>query len=201
MVPSELIARVARACGELRVRYAIVGSVAAGYYGDPRMTADVDIVVELTMWNVSKFCEAFSSDEFYVSVEAARAAVERGGQFNIIHPASGFKIDIMSAGEGGHDELQLDRARSGSLSAGEPVFIAAPEDVILKKLVFYKEGSSDKHLRDITGMIRVLGWSDAPLSGEAGIDRGYLEQWALRLGVAAEWRAILTKLGVPGVGG
>lgn len=196
MVPSELIARVAEACECLRIRYAVVGSVAAGYYGDPRMTADVDIVVELTPWNASQFCSKFPEDDFYVSVDAAREAVQSSGQFNIIHPASGFKIDIMIPGERGYDELQVDRARPGALLPGRAIFIASPEDVILKKLEYFKLGQSDKHLRDITGMIRVLGWSEKPLSGDPGIDRAYIEQWALRLGVMDEWRAILQKLGV-----
>lgn len=196
MVPSDLILRVARVCEQLKTRYAVVGSVASGYYGDPRMTADVDILVELTLWNVAHFCREFPPDEFYVSLEAARAAVEHGGQFNIIHPGSGFKIDILIPGDEGFDELQVDRARQGLLVPEQRISIASPEDVILKKLVYYKEGQSDKHLRDITGMIRVLGWSDKPLSGEPGIDRAYIEQWALRLGVTGEWRAILLKLGI-----
>jgi len=37
------------------------------------------------------------------------------------------------------------------------VFVARPEDVILSKMQYYREGGSEKHLRDITGMLKVSG--------------------------------------------
>jgi hypothetical protein len=72
----------------------------------------------------------------------------------------------------------------------EPV--AAPEDVILKKLQFFREGGSSKHLRDIASMIQTQRVD--------GIDWQYLAGWAESLGVSAEFERILreTDLGPHG---
>jgi hypothetical protein len=65
------------------------------------------------------------------------------------------------------------------------VNIAAPEDVILGKLVYYREGGSDKHLRDIAGILAVSGKL---------VDLAYTEDFANQLGVADTWHAILEKV-------
>ena len=194
---SSLVPVIARVCEQMGLRYAVVGSLASGYYGEPRSTRDVDVAVELPSWSIAEFLANFPEVDFYHSREAATAAVAHGGHINLLHKRSGYKIDVMVPGEAPFDELQLDRARTSELVPGEHVRVAAPEDVILHKLKYFREGGSDKHLTDIASMIRIIGWSDAPLRPEPGIDRAYVEQWALRVGVMAEWRAILDRLGVP----
>lgn len=194
---TSLVPIIARVCEQMGLRYAVVGSVASGYYGEPRSTRDVDVAVELPSWSVAEFLSHFPEDQFYHSQEAATSAVSHGGQFNLLHKRTGYKIDVMVPGDAPFDELQLDRARDSDLVPGSRVRVAAPEDVILHKLRYFREGGSDKHLSDIASMIKIIGWSDAPLRPEPGIDRGYVEQWALRIGVMHEWRAILTRLGVP----
>jgi len=56
------------------------------------------------------------------------------------------------------------------------------EYVILRKLEYFREGKSEKHVRDIRGMLEV---------SPAAVDHAFLEQWIARLGLAAEWRRIL----------
>jgi hypothetical protein len=56
---------------------------------------------------------------------------------------------------------------------------------ILRKLEYFREGGSEKHLRDIRGMLEVSG---------AQIDRQLLEQWIARLGLAAEWTRVLASV-------
>ncbi len=63
---------------------------------------------------------------------------------------------------------------------------AAPEDVIIKKLQYFREGGSEKHLRDIVGVLKVQG---------DRIDRAYLTDWVARLGLGAEWQLIDARLG------
>jgi hypothetical protein len=77
--------------------YMLVGSVASGAYGEPRFTRDIDIVADLNPGDVSPFIAAFPTDDFYVSQQAARQAIQRRGRFNIIHPASGQKADMIIA--------------------------------------------------------------------------------------------------------
>lgn len=49
------------------------------------------------------------------------------------------------------------------------------------KLIYYQEGQSQKHLRDIAGVLRVQGGS---------IDQLYIAEWAQRLGVLDLWELI-----------
>ena len=75
----------------LGLRYLVTGSLATVFYGEPRFTNDIDIVVDLPAKRVVELCAAFPSPEFYVSPESALRAVAKKGQFNVIHPASGLK--------------------------------------------------------------------------------------------------------------
>jgi hypothetical protein len=59
--------------------------------------------------------------------------------------------------------------------------MSSPEDVIVNKLLFYDEGRSDKHLRDIAGMLRAQG---------PAIDRAFVDLWADRFDVMHHWRAV-----------
>ena len=56
------------------------------------------------------------------------------------------------------------------------------EYVILRKLEYFREGKSEKHVRDIRGMLEV---------SPAEVDRPFLDQWIARLNLTAEWRRIL----------
>ena len=59
------------------------------------------------------------------------------------------------------------------------------EDVILKKMEAYREGGSEKHLRDIAGVLKI--------SGER-LDRSYIQDWADRLGVTEVWQDVLRRV-------
>jgi len=62
------------------VTYMVVGSYASGSYGEPRMTQDIDIVVDLQPAQVDALCDAFPPPEFYVSGDAAREALRRASE-------------------------------------------------------------------------------------------------------------------------
>jgi hypothetical protein len=90
MEPSELLERVARTFEALSIPYLVTGSMATIIYGEPRFTNDIDVVVRLRHWQVDALCAAFPGEEFYVSPETAREAVDHSGQFNILHPGTGL---------------------------------------------------------------------------------------------------------------
>ena len=81
--------------------------------------------------------------------------------------------------------IELSRRSRRSIGSDCVAFTASPEDVVLAKMSFYKEGGSDKHLRDITGILRVSGIK---------IDREYILDWAQRLNLSEIWQMILTRL-------
>ena len=97
MDPSELLERLAQTLESLRIPYLITGSMATIAYGEPRFTNDIDVVVRLASHQIDELCRAFPAEEFYISREAVADAVTRGTQFNVLHPTSGLKIDVMVA--------------------------------------------------------------------------------------------------------
>ena len=47
------------------IRYMVTGAVASIIYGEPRLTHDIDLVVELPSEKAEKIVKAFPSNEFY----------------------------------------------------------------------------------------------------------------------------------------
>lgn len=175
---------VARRLNESGIRYFITGSMASMSYSEWRTTNDVDIVISVSMRDLQAIMGAFDPEQFYIDDWMVSQAIQHLRSFNVIDKNSVNKIDFMVVDEDGYDASRFSR-RKQVVFDGVPIWIAAPEDVILKKLVFYREGQSDKHLRDIASMLKV--------SGDI-IDRAYIDQWSLRLGVAREWRYLVDRV-------
>ena len=169
----------------LGIPYFVTGSTAGILYGEPRLTHDIDIVVALSTRDIHAFVEAFPLEEFYCPPEDVLAIEVRRGQrghCNLIHHDTGFKADIYIA----FDELHrwaLAHRQTITLD-GVRMSIAPVEYVILRKLEYFREGNSEKHVRDIRGMLEV---------SSARIDRPFLEQWIGRLGLAAAWDSVLAR--------
>jgi hypothetical protein len=171
-----------RVLGRLNIPYAVVGSYASSAWGEPRMTRDIDIAIRLSPVQIEDLFREFSDPSFYVSQTAIREAVQRNSQFNVIHPASGNKIDFMIVACDDPAESELARRKLVDFDSTVSGYVAAPEDVILGKLRYYREGGSEKHLRDIKGILKVSGYA---------LDRDYLERRASELGLSEFWRTIL----------
>jgi hypothetical protein len=168
----------------LGLPYIVTGSTAGILYGEPRMTHDIDIVVALSSRDIRAFVDAFPLEEFYCPPEDVIAIEVRRGQrghCKVIDHAAGFKADIYIA----FDELHrwaLTHRRTITLD-GLRMSVAPIEYVILRKLEYFREGKSERHVRDIRGMLEV---------SSALIDRPFLEQQIASLGLATEWARVLT---------
>lgn len=184
MAPSELLHRIVTSLERLGLRYFVTGSMATIFFGEPRFTNDIDIVVELPANRIAEFCAAFPAPEFYLSEETVHRAVSRRGQFNIIHPSSGLKVDVMVPAESSFNRSRFSRVKRIKPSPDFDAVFSSAEDVILKKMEAYREGGSEKHLRDIGGVLKT--------SGEH-LDRGYITEWADRMGTLEIWEEVLRR--------
>jgi hypothetical protein len=143
------------------IQYFVTGSVAAIVYGEPRLTHDIDLVVHIDEQHLDSFVSAFDATSFYCPPrEVIRAELNRtvGGHFNLIHHETGFKADIYLAGK---EELQwwaMNNIQKIDMS-GMVMNVAPPEYVIIKKLEYFKEGKSQKHLNDIDAILSNSGES------------------------------------------
>ena len=183
MPPPEPFLIFTRKFKELGIRYMVSGSVAATFYGEPRMTNDVDIIVFMDASDAAKLEAAFPGDEFYCPpLEIIRIEIARSqrGHFNLIHHDTGFKADIYPMCDTLH---RWGLSHSRTVSIGEDsLIVAPPEYVIVRKLQFFREGGSQKHLRDISRMLGALGdeWNREKLVSFIG-DYHLSAEWKLVL--------------------
>lgn len=185
MEQSDLLAYALSALTRHGIAHMLVGSMASSVYGEGRSTLDIDIVVDLSAEHVPVLAAEFPAPEYYRSVATMQSEIDRGGQFNVIHVPSGNKIDFMVARRDAWGREQLSRRREEFVLPNQPGFVAAPEDVILAKMIYYKVGEHEKHLRDIASMLRI---------SKDVIDVDYIERWVPQLEVDEVWHAIKLRL-------
>lgn len=182
MLEPDLIELFVRPLEQLKIRYLISGSVAAMIYGEPRLTNDIDMIVFLRHEDVARLREAYPSPKFYLppdTVIAAEIARERG-QFNIIYGESNLKADIYAARQDEFHMWAFRHARQYPFDTTN-IVLAPPEYVIVRKLEYFREGGSEKHLRDIRAVLEVSGHT---------MDHAALHEWIVRQGVQAEWQKV-----------
>lgn len=185
MTQLELLRWVIEVLEAASVPYFFVGSYASGACGDPRLTQDIDVVIDLLPEQVDAVCDRFPSPEFYLNRDTAHSEVRRRGQFNVVHPTSGNKVDFILSRSDDWGKAQLARRQLVRLLPDQPAYTASVEDIILGKLWYYDEGGSEKHIRDIAGILRVQ---------RDGIDRAYIEQWAKQLGLSDTWSFVSSRV-------
>jgi D-ribose pyranose/furanose isomerase RbsD len=161
----------------LGISYHVGGSYASAIHGIPRQTHDVDLVVDLRQDGVRDLVQALAG-EFYVDEEAVARAVRERGSCNLVHHATGIKIDLFVKGAAAFDVAEFERKVMVRLGDETPhaVFVKSAEDTLLRKLLWYQLGGevSDRQWEDVRGILSV----------QAGrLDMAYVRDWADRLGI------------------
>lgn len=185
MEQHELLLFIVGVFEKLKIPYFITGAIASIAYGEPRFTNDIDIVVDMSSTQIDPFKSYFPENEFYLDVDSMKEAIKLRHQFNIIHPESGIKADVIITKRDDFDLSRFSRVKRLDVSASISADFASPEDVIIKKLEYFKQGRSEKHLRDIASMLKI--------SSEL-IDLDYITSWAERLSVSEIWAEIQKRI-------
>jgi hypothetical protein len=172
--------RVAAVLEELEIEYTLGGSLASSLHGEPRSTNDVDFAVQLDEHQVSRLVERLGP-EFVVDEAAFREAVRLGRSYQAYFLPLVLKIDFFVRGTAPLDRSEFARRLRVKVGDRASLYVATPEDSLLRKLVWFREGGevSDRQWRDVLGILRVSGTE---------LDRSYLERWAGDLGVADLWQ-------------
>jgi len=160
------------------IPYMIVGAFATLAYGAVRTTEDVGMVIGLSLIDVDRFEQAFPEEEFYRPPrEVLREEITRSerGHFNLIHQATQDRADCYLPGRDPLQSWAL-RHRQRIVWQDQKCWVAPPEAIILKKLEFYREGDSPKHIRDIQNLLKLVD-----------IDRAFVEEHVERLGLREQW--------------
>jgi len=155
---------------EASIQYMVTGAAGVILYGTPRMTHDLDLVLELSKQQIENIADSFQEDTFYcpprevLLTEIGRA---QRGHFNLIHHETGFKADCYLMGSDTLHQWAM-MHRNEIDYQGQKIQVAPPEYIIIRKLQYYQEGKSEKHLSDIQSILDV---------SPDRIDRPELEKW------------------------
>jgi len=173
MSVGEFLARLTRVLDGARIPTMFCGSIASTYYGMPRTTQDVDLVVDLRQDDIPRLLAAFPEDDYYVSEDAVREAVQRRSQFNIIDFRTGWKADLIVRRARPFSVEELVRRQRVEI-LGVEVWLATAEDTVLAKLEWAALSDSERQERDVTAILRIRG---------SDLDWAYMERWADELGI------------------
>ena len=169
------------------IAYGIGGSVAAMAYSDPRLTVDVDLMIDVELPDLQALIAQLEIDGLYVDPfeGVLEYHLPHGHPFGIADGSIGTRADIYVSRRAGLDVAAMGRRRQLMLYTAPllEAWFLSPEDVILYKLDYFRqsEGTATKHSTDIAKMLAIQG---------ANIDDSYIEQWARRLAVHDLWQAL-----------
>lgn len=167
----------------LEIPYMVVGGFAAIFYGEPRLTIDVDIVVDMKWEHVEPFVAAFPIPDYYLSEDGVRDSLQRRYPFNVIQPSTGAKVDMVPLPKDPFTQAAFSRRQRLEYDeAGHTAVFITPEDIILAKLIAFQKTESDKHLRDARGVL-MTQWGR--------LDVEAIQRGAQALGTLNQFEAIL----------
>lgn len=166
MNPTEILLTVCEILNNLNIKYMLVGADAVNFYGRPRTTHDIDIKIAILPTDIDNIYTSFLND-YYIDRTMIQDAVKYKSMFNIIHNESGLKIDFWILKDGEY-EIQRFLRRIKVLIFDKPVYISTAEDLIITKLDWYKESTSEKHYLDALGIYEVQ---------YGKLDEKYIEDW------------------------
>jgi hypothetical protein len=151
------------------IAYMLTGSLALSYYAEPRMTRDVDLVVELADRDPKSITALFAPD-YYVAEEDVARAIAARAMFNILHLGKLVKLDLIVRKDTDYRHREFERRRRVALPGFE-AWIVSREDLILSKLAWAKESGSELQMRDVGALLA------------ADVDEAYLRRCAGELSV------------------
>lgn len=165
---TELLKEVVTALEQRKIPYMISGSIAMTAYAIPRMTRDIDIVIELDVELLDLFTSIFD-ENFYIHKQVVKEEIQKRGMFNVIDHRSGYKIDFVIRKNTAYRKLEFERKIRSEI-LGFSVWLVAPEDLIISKLIWIQELQTEKQLGDIKSLLE-----------RTDIDFTYIKNWVKEL--------------------
>ena len=164
----QLLEKITQALQKAEIPYMVSGSIALNTYAVPRMTRDIDIVIELKKEDIDRFCKIFEIG-YYIDPLTVQEEVKRRGMFNVIDFESGYKIDFIIRKNSDYRQLEFSR-RIETNAYGFDVWIVSIEDLIISKIAWIQELQSDRQMDDIKNLLQ------NPIA-----DRVYIQNWCKTL--------------------
>lgn len=185
MAPSRLdlaYKKLLRLLEGTRTPYLIIGGLAVGVLGEPRLTQDIDIIAVIRSQDLPGFLAKAEKEGFQFHQDEVERRIKKQGTFSITY--KDVPVDIILASTE-LEESALKRKRTINLF-GVSTFFPTPEDLILLKII----PGRPKDLVDVESIV---------IRHSGKLDRSYLERWAQTISDEAEdmriWNTLKTVLG------
>ena len=183
----ETLSTVAEALELEGVQYAIAGSIASSFHGEPHTSVDVDLIVVASVEQARRIARQLSP-RFYAPDDMLADAAQKRSFVNVVDNRSSLKVDISFIERGGYLARTLDRRIKACIGSAVPEFwFVTAEDVILMKLLWRKDTHSAKQWDNALGVARVKG---------ARMDWKYLFEQAKTLGVEEDLERLRDEAGI-----
>lgn len=167
----EVLRKVVEKLRDLDIEYMLSGSVAMNFYGQPRMTRHIDIIISIKETQIRRFIDAFK-EEFYIESEMVLKEVSGKGMFNVSLNDYIVKVDFILRKDTKYDINAFERRRLVNVGDFE-ICLISPEDLVPNKLLWAREGNSEIQKRDVKNILMITD----------DIDFNYLRDWSKRLSV------------------
>ncbi len=151
----EALSHFLKVLNSLSIPYMITGAYAVSYYGMPRATHDLDVVIEIAAKDVEKTCRGLKKT-CEIDEKMIENAVQYRTHFSVIYSKGDLRADFWVLKNKPIENTKFERRQKISLF-GIPTFMISPEDIVLTKLDWYKRSKNTKHMDDAVGIIKVQG--------------------------------------------
>ena len=165
-----LFAAAIETLSEARVDYLVYGGIAAGLWGEPRYTEDIDIVIFVPEREFHRFLRAAARHGFHVDEDLNIQQLQVSGWTRIPlgRRDSPLHTDV-TLGDSPFDRSAFERRRTATIF-GREVPVASPEDLVLYKMISaFTNPERTRDLADVEAVFRRMGSS---------LDAGHLRKWA-----------------------
>lgn len=180
--PAGLLRTIVELLDAIGIPHMVVGSFASTAHGEPRSTRDLDLVIDPDTEQLDQLLGALDPEHYYVDPAVARDAYRRRSMFNVIEIGTAWKLDLVIRKARPFSVGELQR-RQVTRILGMGVATATPEDTVIAKLEWAKQGASDRQIEDVAGILRVRG---------PDLDVPYIERWVSELGLVEQWQRART---------
>jgi len=169
----EFLKDIVSALEQAGISYMVSGSISSTFYGRPRSTQDIDIIIEARSENLLELVKILQDKKYYADEEAAAEALSHTTLFNVFDASSGYKADLIIRKDRPYSLEEFKRRKIVNM-LGLSLYLVTPEDAILSKLEWTKKGQSERHFTDALGVAIVQG---------ERLDWEYMQTWTRTLGL------------------
>jgi hypothetical protein len=152
--PTELLRALSEALGRLNAGWYVFGAQAVLHWGRPRLTADIDVTVQMGLVTTASLLKAMQEAGFVLRVEGTPAFIEQTRVLPLLHTASQWPLDLVLGGPGLEEDF-LRRAVPVEVAPGLDVPMISAEDLLVTKML----AGRSKDLDDVRGILAAQGAS------------------------------------------